>query len=811
MLISDLEIKDTDQIIFTYKILPKDSNINTVSINYPLYNKAVNEIDTKNRKTFKNFGFSLPTNMNIWTWGDIIFNKDNIFVIKKYKSDGIYYIELLNDHMVVELKINDRLILKFKDYPNLNCECPLNNFTRYIKSYTQYFENSKLVLYTILKQTKFIKTKKIDKVMCNTIITMDIETQAIDGYMWPYCISIYDGKIFKSFYLLDYNNNIENLVLESIKYLMFEKYSGYKVYIHNFSYFDSIFLLKSLHKLADNINPIMRDGRFIDCKFRFNKKYILYFRDSMLLLPTSLKKLSENFKCENKGIFPYNFVNNKYNSNIKLDYIGKIPRLKFFDLKNISSENFKNYILTFKNNVWNLKHETIKYSELDVKILYDVLIKFNQIIFNKFKIDAFKHPTISSLAFAIYRTNYLNKFKIPIINDKIYDDIKPSYTGGACDVYKPFSFFSKIFAYDVNSLYPSVMQFNELPVGEPTYFEGDITKIENNPFGFFEVEVTAPDNLYVPLLQTRLKTEDGIKTVAPVGTWINTYFSKELIEAAKLGYKYKILRGYLFDKDFIFEDFIYDLYYFKENSNKDSADYIIYKLLMNSLYGRFGMSPIMDKHLILDSDTAKEKYYKDDKLVITNIINLTDNKELISFHFLKDYNKNVNISIPIASAITAYARIYMSKFKNKYQDNLFYTDTDSIYLNIKLDPSFISNKILGFFKLEKIFESAIFLAPKMYGGKYLYKFGKLTQFMKIKGVKININFIKLFPLLFKDKHVNIIQEKWFRDINNSTIKIENNIPHNLKLTSFKRNIIYKNNKFVNTKPLKLENSKIVDY
>lgn len=349
-----------------------------------------------------------------------------------------------------------------------------------------------------------------------------------------------------------------------------------------------------------------------------------------------------------------------------------------------------------------------------------------------------------------------------------------------------------------------------MPVGNPIYFEGDITKIKNNPFGFFEVEIKAPDDLYAPILQTRLKTDNGKRTVSPIGDWIGTFFSEELKEASNLGYSYKILRGYLFDKDVIFDKFISDLYSLKKNSNKNSADYIIYKLLMNSLYGRFGMSPKMESHIILDSSTANEKYYNNDKLIVTNTIDLGNNKELLSFYNKYDNELNkINISIPIASAITSYARIFMSKFKHNLSKNLYYSDTDSLYLDIELDPKYISDSNIGQFKLEKIFEKALFLSPKMYAGKFINKNGKLEQFMKIKGVKININFIKLIPLLFKDKHINLVQEKWFRDIDNSTIIKNYDTKHTLKLSSFKRDIIYKNKIFTDTKPLKLKNCKIV--
>jgi hypothetical protein len=58
-------------------------------------------------------------------------------------------------------------------------------------------------------------------------------------------------------------------------------------------------------------------------------------------------------------------------------------------------------------------------------------------------------------------------------------------------------------------------------------------------------------------------------------------------------------------------------------------------------------------------------------------------------------------------------------------------------------------------------------------------------------------------LLYENKHINIVQEKWFRNIQKSTIKIDSESKYTMKISSFKRNIIYKNKIFVETKPLKL--------
>jgi len=80
-------------------------------------------------------------------------------------------------------------------------------------------------------------------------------------------------------------------------------------------------------------------------------------------------------------------------------------------------------------------------------------------------------------------------------------------------MYIPYG--KNIYAYDINSLYPTVMRINPMPIGNITYFEGDILKVEPNAFGFFEVEITAPDNLNHPIIQTKVDTGNGLRTISP--------------------------------------------------------------------------------------------------------------------------------------------------------------------------------------------------------------------------------------------------------------------------------------------------------
>ena len=127
-------------------------------------------------------------------------------------------------------------------------------------------------------------------------------------------------------------------------------------------------------------------------------------------------------------------------------------------------------------------------------------------------------PTLPSLSFSNFRKNYLEKDQIAQISGKIQSDIKNSYTGGSTDMYIPFNKEGEyIYIYDVNSLYPFVMKEFDYPVGQPTYFEGNIRNIYNDAFGIFYCEIESPNYLEHPIIQTHVKTRNGIRTISPLG------------------------------------------------------------------------------------------------------------------------------------------------------------------------------------------------------------------------------------------------------------------------------------------------------
>jgi len=135
------------------------------------------------------------------------------------------------------------------------------------------------------------------------------------------------------------------MILDCFKDILIRKYNKTNVYIHNLAKFDIIFLLKYLVKLGV-VHPIIHNKRIISINLNYgpDNKYQIQFRDSYLILLSSLMKLCNSFKIKNsKTIFPHLFVNEN-----NLDYVGAVPDYKYFI--NVSNEDYLEYCKPFNNN-----------------------------------------------------------------------------------------------------------------------------------------------------------------------------------------------------------------------------------------------------------------------------------------------------------------------------------------------------------------------------------------------------------------------------------------------------------------------------
>jgi len=329
------------------------------------------------------------------------------------------------------------------------------------------------------------------------------------------------------------------------------------IFVHNLGGFDGIFLYNGLLKVVDNIknlNTIIDNkNKFISIYYSFypskqrdidDKLIVISWKDSQRLFPVSLSELCEVMNVPGKT----SVYNQAFND------------ISLFDNKE-------------------LYKEFLEYSVQDSLALYNALNNAQKLYLEKYFIDICDVLSASSLSLKIFRTHHLDT-DIPILKNNVDSFIRKSYFGGATDYYKAYG--KDLYYYDVNSLYPYAM-VKPMPLNLiKTHKNMEEVKDFNSFFGFVKCKVTTPKNMLKPILPFKHLG----KTIFPLGTWTATYFSEEIKEAMKLGYKFNFLEGYEFDTYPLFNSYVVD--FFTQKKNATGAQRFICKLHLNSLYGIMG-------------------------------------------------------------------------------------------------------------------------------------------------------------------------------------------------------------------------------
>ena len=189
----------------------------------------------------------------------------------------------------------------------------------------------------------------------------------------------------------------------------------------------------------------------------------------------------------------------------------------------------------------------------------------------------------------------------------------------------------------------------------------------------------------------------------------------------------------------IFDEYIDSLYKLKSSVSKEDPLYQISKYLLNSLYGRFGLSP---EKLITEIMTGEESEEILKNKINVDITTLPSGKVLVSYEEDTSETLNIsdNISVGISAAIASYSRITMSHYIRKYSDNIYYIDTDGIKIDRDLEDNEIDSKELGKFKFEYKFDLGVFASPKVYGGVLDKDSDSIKEIVKVKGLKKKVSY-----------------------------------------------------------------------
>lgn len=351
-----------------------------------------------------------------------------------------------------------------------------------------------------------------------------------------------------------------------------------------------------------------------------------------------------------------------------------------------------------------------QYSKQDSISLLLALLKARKIYLTDFDVDITKVVSAPSLSLLIFRHKYL-ELSIPILQRDIDSIIRQSYFGGSSDY--NIHYGENLKYYDVNSLYPFAMM-NDMPLHYLFTIENSGIELEDT-FGFVEAIITPPKDIQNPLLMHHYMG----KNIHPIGTWQGTYFSEELKAAVKYGYEIEILKVHQFSRiQDLFKEYVSDFYELKKKATAEkntTTTTKIAKLHLNSLYGIFGRSLNVLSTKVPESPAKEIDIVS--KYPVKSIINVNEHTNIfltysnVDFNLIKETNSELNINlllqpmqivksnVALASAITAYARIEMMKYKTIPGLKVLYTDTDSIFTNMEL-PSYMVGDDLGQMKDE---------------------------------------------------------------------------------------------------------------
>ena len=355
-----------------------------------------------------------------------------------------------------------------------------------------------------------------------------------------------------------------------------------------------------------------------------------------------------------------------------------------------------------------LTNDEIDYIRNDVEIMARAL----KIMFD----ENLTKMTIGSDALANYKeiNKNFNKY-FPILPYAIDKDIRKSYKGGFTylnDCFKEKETGAGI-VLDVNSLYPSVMMYEKLPFGDPLFFEGKYEKDTLYPLYVQTISCIfdIKDGM-IPTIQIKnnmsflpneyVKSSNGdIVTLTLTNIDLELFFEHYNVSdlVYHSGWKFKAIKG-------LFSTYIDYWSQRKIQAKKDNntALYRIAKLMLNSLYGKFGLNPDV---------RGKYPYLNEDGIVK---------------YALYDAEVRDSIYIPVASFITSYARkktittsqIIKDYSIKKYKKDLYvYSDTDSIHCLFEDDTELkdiieIDDYKLGAWKLESKFKRGKYIRQKCY-------------------------------------------------------------------------------------------------
>ena len=355
----------------------------------------------------------------------------------------------------------------------------------------------------------------------------------------------------------------------------------------------------------------------------------------------------------------------------------------------------------------------LAYCNNDVIIIKEFILRYISFIIEN-DLGSVKN-TLASQAFTTYRYKFIQD-KIHVHNNKkVLELERKAYKGGRTEAFKLGDFNSQHYYYlDINSMYPHAMINEKLPCCLLNTMDNpSIAFVQSLMKTFYiiadcDVNIDVPylgvkyDAKQYPITNSDIKPSHG-KLIFPVGQFNTALHHDELAYAMEHNHITKINFIAVYKRGELFTNYVN---YFmskkiesKENGN--GTEYLMSKLLLNSLYGKFGQTY---KNMLCIANDIKLPNG------IMTVFSTKSDKSFNDFVWYGKLYRNFNdgeayYSCPsIAGAITARSRMLMwSYVEQLHIDNLWYMDTDSLFTTkqgVENLREYLHDSQLGMMKIE---------------------------------------------------------------------------------------------------------------
>lgn len=351
------------------------------------------------------------------------------------------------------------------------------------------------------------------------------------------------------------------------------------------------------------------------------------------------------------------------------------------------------------------------YCKRDVEVMEKAVLSFRELVQEQ-ELGNFQ-STLASQAFTAYRHRFMHHDIHIHDRERVCKLEREAYYGGRTEVFRVGDIGERIWYVDINSMYPYVMHRHEYPcklAGERS--RPSIETVQD----LLERYCVIAD-CYIetdkPIFPKRI---DG-RLCFPIGRFRATLSTPEIKRGIHDGCISHVSKLVWYEKAELFKDFVDTMYSlrmrYKEEGNP-AFTYMV-KILMNSLYGKFGQN---GKNWV---DTGEEHEAFSGIIYEQEREDLPVRKMRYRLGVLQELQREgeSDNSFPaISGHVTAYGRMYLWELIEKARrDNVFYTDTDSLMVNERGFTNLLADmdeKTLGRLKVEQVSDSVQLYSPKDY-------------------------------------------------------------------------------------------------